>query len=157
MCPARSPDPQRRSPRTSVTPQYEDAGLFKNEVCQVDVHLAPIMQRTARGDVSITGFVTGGLQISVLFAGRRMVDVDALVKHLNTVRTERLRGAVRVGSKPPDIEAIRLPVQVEGAWRPRFTADESGFETRSYHLVAARWTFLGPQGRVMRGGVAPVR
>jgi len=57
--------PQPRLPQRDLTPEYEDAGLFKHGVCQVQVELVPVVEQNSRGDINIKGFVKDDLEISV--------------------------------------------------------------------------------------------
>lgn len=146
-------------PRTTTrpSPAYEDAGLFKNEVCEVVVWLIPVLNKTRRGDVQVTGYVDNELEVPVLFAGRRLVQAKRLFDRMSGLRTEVMQAALREDRPPPDIDRIRLPVWINGAWRARLIEDEDGCVTRRYHLVAAQWRFEADGGKVVEQGMEPVR
>jgi hypothetical protein len=127
-----------------VSPQYEDAGLFQNTVCNVEVDLIPVMRKNNRGDLIVTGLVKGDLEIAVSFAGRRVLEAAPIIASLNAL----LDGQKHIA----DVKKSRLPLKIEGAWRPQFVANESGFETRTFHLLAAKWTVLtDPESAVEYG------
>jgi len=148
--------PQPRLPPRDLTPEYEDAGLFKHGVCNVLVALVPIVDHNSRGDVIIKGYVKDNLEIAVTFAGRRRVEVSPIVANLKSLGMRVLHAASENKIAAPDISTIRFPLQVEGAWRPRFEAKENGWDLRTYHLIAARWAVMDRQGKTMKFGAAPV-
>ncbi|MCV3272664.1 hypothetical protein MUB52_14600 [Roseobacter sp. WL0113] len=139
-----------------MTPEYEDSGLFKNKVGQLHVELVPQSMYNARKDLVVRAFVNRTIEIEVAFAGRRVKEVGPLEARLRAVRTKALKEAAEKGLPPPDIDHMRLPVLVEGAWRPRFKRDQTGWETRSYYLFAARWSFLDEAGQTVSFGVRPM-
>lgn len=138
---------QVRRKSKKVSPQYEDAGLFQNTVCHVDVELIPVMRKNNRDDVIITGLVKGDLEIAVTFAGRRATEAAAIIARLEALRDGQKHMA--------DVKKSRLPMKIEGAWRPQFVADDSGFETRTFHLIAAKWTVQGEKGKPVEYGQPP--
>ena len=144
-----------RKPVSEITPEYEDAGLFKNELCQVIVELVPQMSRTGRGDLRVRGFVNGTLEIEVLFAGRRASELNPLESRLRCQLAKTRRSAASANQPTPAIDTIRYPVRIEGAWRPKFRRDPAGWETRSYHLVAARWAMVDVNGDSVSFGMPP--
>lgn len=136
----------RRKPK-KISPQYEDAGLFQNTVCNVDVELIPVMRKNNREDLIITGLVKGDLEIAVTFAGRRVAEAAPIIAQLEALRDGQDHVA--------DVKKSRLPLKIEGAWRPQFVADGSGFETRTFHLIAAKWTVLNDNGSPREYGQPP--
>jgi hypothetical protein len=138
---------QTRRTSTKVSPQYEDTGLFQNPVCRVDVDLSPAMRKNNRGDLIITGLVKGDLEIAVTFAGRRVREVAPVITMLEAL----LDGQKHVA----DVKKSRVPLEIEGAWRPQFVADDSGFETRTFHLIAAKWTVMDGKGSPVEYGQPP--
>ena len=136
-----------RKPKAEISPRYEDAGLFRNGLSALDLWLIPVVLRTRRGDLLVSGFAVGELEISILFAGRRVAEAAPLVAHLEQVRARQLRSAMQANRPPPALEDIRCPVWVEGAWRPRVVTREDGWAERSFHLIAARWR-IGAAGPV---------
>lgn len=149
--------PQPRLPQRDLTPEYEDAGLFKHGVCQVQVELVPVVEQNSRGDINIKGFVKDDLEISVTFAGRRRVEVSPIVANLKALGMRLLHSAAQNKLAAPDVDSIRFPLQVEGAWRPRFQAQASGWDDRTYHLIAARWAVVDKSGNTMKFGAAPIK
>ena len=85
--------PQPRLPQRDLTPEYEDAGLFKHGVCHVQVELVPVVEQNSRGDINIKGFVKDDLEISVTFAGRRRVEVSPIVANLKALGMRLLHSA----------------------------------------------------------------
>jgi hypothetical protein len=135
--------------RTSkeVSPQYDDAGLFQNTVCNVDVDLIPVIRKNNRGDLIITGLVKGDLEIAVTFAGRRVREVAPVITMLEALRDGQKHVA--------DVKKSRVRLKIEGAWRPQFVANDSGFETRTFHLIAAKWTVIDGKGSPVEYGLPP--
>ncbi|MDW3181260.1 MULTISPECIES: hypothetical protein [unclassified Roseobacter] len=148
--------PQRRKPASEVTPEYEDSGLFKNKVGQLSVELVPQMMRNGRNDLVVRGFVNRTIEIEVAFAGRRVKEVGPLEARLRAMMTQAVKKAAASGAREPDTDHIRLPVLIEGAWRPRFKRDQAGWETRSYYLFAARWSVLDNEGNTVSFGSPPI-
>lgn len=146
----------RRKPASEITPEYEDSGLFKNKVGQLSVELVPQMMRNDRKDLVVRGFVNRTIEIEVAFAGRRVKEVGPLEARLRAVRTNAINAAAAKGAPEPEIDHMRLPVLIEGAWRPRFKRDQTGWETRSYYLFAARWSILDGEGNTISFGVPPM-
>ena len=114
----------------NVTPQYEDAGLFQNTVCRVELELAPIMHKNNRGDLIVMGLVKGDLEIAATFAGRRVTDAASIIESLNELLKKKDHLA--------DVRKSRLPLRIDGAWRPQFVSDGSGFEKRRFELNVLR-------------------
>ncbi|WP_187432012.1 hypothetical protein ROLI_009840 [Roseobacter fucihabitans] len=146
----------RRKPASEITPEYEDSGLFKSKVGQLAVELVPQMSRNSRNDLVVRGFANRTTEIEVAFAGRRVKEAGPLEARLNALMNKRIREAKALGEKAPDIDHVRLPVLIEGAWRPRFRRDQTGWETRSYYLFAARWSILDNEGNSVSFGSPPL-
>ena len=142
----------RRRDASDISAQLEDLGLFKTGLVEVPVELTPRITRTYRQDLMVTGLVKGQLEIDVIFAGRRLQDAAPLLATLRKLKQEALATAAAKGVLPPDLLTIRSPVKIEGSWRPRFLRDKSGWETRTYQLLAARWAVVGRDGVVTVGG-----
>jgi len=136
----------RRRDRAEITPQIEDSGLFKRELRDVPVELIPILSRNNRGDLLIKGIVKPDAEIEVLFAGRRLKDVGGLLERIKAMRTQGLRTAKSGHEAMLRIRRLRLPVRVRGNWRMRFETDESGWDLKSYQLLAAQWAFTDLKG-----------
>ncbi|WP_206040794.1 hypothetical protein [Roseobacter ponti] len=139
----------RRRPAHEITAEYEDAGLFRNALCDVIVRLTPQMRRNDRGDLVVRGFVDEKYEIDVLFAGRRTRDAIPLERRLRSLIAEARRLTPGQEVSP---DSVRLPVRVEGAWRKRLQRDASGWETGTHHLVAARWAMEAQTGSAMQFG-----
>lgn len=148
--------PQRRVPQTEVTPEYEDSGLFKSKVGQLSVELVPQMMRNRRDDLVVRGFTNRTTAIEVAFAGRRAKEVGPLEERLKALLARATQSAALAGDPAPDIDRVRLPVLIEGAWRPRFKRDQAGWETRSYYLFVARWSILDNDGKTVSFGSPPL-
>ena len=131
----------------NVSPQYEDAGLFQNTVCFVEVELIPVMRKNNRGDLIVTGLVKGDLEIAVTFAGRRVKEAEPIITSLNAL----LEGQAHLA----DVKKSRLPLKIEGAWRPQFVSDDSGFEKRTFHLIVAKWAVMTSDGPPREYGQPP--
>ncbi|MEP4037009.1 hypothetical protein [Pseudophaeobacter sp.] len=145
---------RRRAPN-EITPQSEDTGLFKKDLGQFRVSLVPHIKRSSRGDLVVRGYLNDKQEIFVVFAGRRAKDALAVETRVNSMFAQATQAAVRSGSRPPEVNQIRLGVHVEGAWRSRFQRDVSGWDHRSYQLLASRWAFADAEGMTNLGGRPP--
>lgn len=145
----------RRSPAREITPRSEDLGLFKKQLGQFWVALVPHMKRSSRGDLVIRGYLNGTSEVFVIFAGRRTKQALPVEARLKSMFSLACRAAERKKTAPPQINRIRLPVHIEGAWRPRFQASDSGWDERSYQLLASRWAFADVEGITNLGGQPP--
>ena len=134
-------DLRDRRPTALVSPRYEDAGLFKSDICNVEVDLTPVTRRNSRSDLIVTGYAGGRHKVPIVFAGRRMPEAQPLLALLSRLR----------GGGPGQ----RLKVQIEGAWRRVVKEDGGGFAQRRYELIAACWSVPTPGGRVERYGLRP--
>lgn len=145
-----------RRAASEVTPALEDAGLFKTAISQQMLELMPQIRRNDRYDMIVRAFVDRRIEIDVFFAGRRAAEVGPLEKQLKAMMTHARKQAEDCGAPPPDVTKIRLPMRVEGAWRRSLQRDDSGWETGTYHFVAARWSLLDQDGNTVSFGEAPV-
>lgn len=146
----------RRKDAREVTPQYEDSGIFKNPPKQLNVELVPKFGTNSRNDVMIKGFIDADTAVDVVFAGRRKAHVEDLVNRLRALWTRANRNPARA-DRPPEIDEVRLPVRIEGSWRPRFERDDQGWQTRTHQLFAARWLITGEDGEIKTYGEVPIR
>lgn len=147
--------PNMKKPRKSAlqkTPRYEDAGLFRHKLCHVRVELVAKMHYNRRKDIVVKGYLKDGREIDVLFAGRRASDAAAIIKLLRGLQSKLRQPAFRKRLEKSKLSAIRLPVEVEGAWRPQFTMEKDGFQDRRFQLIAARWNLSNGKGRIFRYG-----
>ena len=145
----------RRKHFSVITPAYEDSGLFKSNLRQVLVELVPQTSRNARQDLVIRGFFGNQKEVAVTFAGRRMKDALPLETHLKTMWKNAVHTASLRSQERPTFEDVRFPVMIEGVWRPRFQRDITGWETRSYQLIAARWAVVDKIGQSFSYGEPP--
>ncbi|AHC99729.1 hypothetical protein [Leisingera methylohalidivorans] len=145
----------RRRKATQVTPQIEDAGLFKSEVRNVPVQLVPVVTGNNRGDLVVKGIVSPGSEIEVVFAGRRKREAAGLIEQMKKLRAQGVRSAMNGDEAMSYPRNLRLPVQVRGTWRLRFERDASGWEVKSYQLLAAQWAFAGAEGDTVLSGWPP--
>ena len=146
---------QLRRPASQITPDYEDSGLFKSDLCVRHFDLVPIVRQTGRADVEVTSVTPDGQVVPVLFAGRRRgqaAHVIALLEHLRA----HLASPSVAGSPGRLRQAgASLQVEVEGAWRRLCRTDADGFLHRSYQFVAACWTLTLGDGQRVRFGSPP--
>lgn len=145
---------QRRPPH-QVDDASEDAGLFPSPLCQVMLEMIPQTRRNERGDLIVRAFVDRKFEIEVFFAGRRVSDVGPLETQLKALLRAARTIADASKSAPPKTENLRLPVRVEGSWRRSLQRDDSGWETSTHHLVAARWSLLDENGNTRSFGEPP--
>lgn len=147
----------RRRPSAQITPLMEDAGLYKREVRDVGVALVPVFSRNSRGDLVVKGIVHPETEIEVVFAGRRIRDAGNLVMRMKRLRAAGVRAAMTGHQAMNSIRQLRLPVNIRGTWRFRFQPDPSGWEVKSYQLVAAQWAFADEDGVTVLAGWPPVK
>ena len=146
----------RRMPAHLVTPAHEDSGIFKSTVSSFSIELVPLFGETMRRDLVIKGFLDGDTAIDVVFPGRRKPMTDPLYDRLKKLWAQSV-AAARYANPGPEIDSVRLPVSVEGAWRPRFKRDDHGWETRQHQLYVARWTIWDAAGKAQTFGTPVVR
>lgn len=147
-----TPKLDRRRSRFEVTPEIEDRGLFKRGLTQVAVMLVPVISKTPRGDVAVRGYVNDGEEITVLFAGRRIPDFAPLHEELRRLLIEANYSASKLRKDPPAVNSIRVPAQIEGAWRLRFERSSTGEDIRVLQFLAARWGFRDRNGETVTSG-----
>ena len=144
-----------RKPSAQLTPEYEDFGLFKSDVLPVEVNLTPIVYRNGRHDLVVRGFAQKAQKFEVTFAGRRSAMAGALISNLEALKLSFVKQLKKTDDGPIDLEAVRIPILVEGAWRRRHWVDDTGWQQHVNQLVAARWSVKADDGRVMTFGVSP--
>lgn len=144
----------RRLPSKLVTPALEDSGIFRNTVSRFSVELVPQFAQNARRDLIIKGFLDGETAIDVVFPGRRTALAEPLCDQLKSLWT-RASATARYATQQIEVDSVRLPTSLEGAWRPRFQRDDLGWQTRAHQLYVARWSLLGADGTTQTFG-APV-
>ena len=144
-----------RRPMAALTPEYEDFGLFKSDILPVAVNLAPIVHRTNRQDLVVRGHAEAGQAFEVVFAGRRAAMAGALLARLDALRTALMRRPQDSLSEEDRLDALRLPVLVEGVWRRRYWVDEFGWQQHMNQLIAARWSLHGEGDCLITFGQSP--
>ena len=147
--------PEQRTPIEDVTPTNEDWGIFKGSIVTVQLHLTPLRRSTTRNDLLCVGFL-GGTRVEVVFPGRRRKDAVALEADLDAYLRAKSRAARAKGLQAPHVISIRFPLSAEGVWRVRL--DEAGDDDveRVYQFMAARWTWLDPEGGQKSSGETPI-
>ena len=138
-----------------VTPRYEDAGLFRNDLCSLNVTLLPEPTRNDRHDVIFDGLIDKAYRVPVFFAGRR-APMAALLED----------AARRIPVPEDDAPDAPMPfrmtrpglaVRIDGAWRRLVGEDALGFARVTHQFVAAVWTISTGGGATLQFGVPPVR
>lgn len=147
---------ERRKPTHEITAQYEDAGIYKREIVQMVVHLVPCIGQNSRQDILVKGFVDGDGAIDVVFPGRRKAQAKPILTRLQLMYGNAKRASMGDAAVPA-VDSIRLPVRIEGAWRPRFERDDLGWETKQNQLYAARWLMNDMDGNPVTYGEIPAR
>ena len=143
-----------------VTPDYEDIGLFKGELCELKVEVSANFTQNKRSDVVAIGFIKGGTPIDVVFAGRRRWQFGPLRSRLSGLKSKRLRelkaGRSEVTQEDISNKDVRIPVLIEGCWRMRFSMDQQGFQRRENQFMAARWIFANEANELKTFGSTPL-
>ena len=114
------------------------------------------MNRNNRGDLLVKGIVKPDAEIEVLFAGQRLKAASGLVEQLKRLRMQGVRTAMNGHEAMMQIRQLRLPARVHGNWRLRFHPDASGWEVKTYQLLAAQWAFTDAEGYTVLCGWPPV-
>ena len=113
-----------------------ETGSANGPLVSVQVDVTPQEKENAEGDIVLLGHL-GKSQVEVVFKR------NEALRPLLTLLTQMLRGArakaVAVGEVPPNVSELRLPLQVDGAWRVRLHFDADDMPVRHYQLVANRW------------------
>ena len=139
----------------AVSDEDEDRALFQTYGGPIAIDLLPQMFQTDCNDLTIRGLTSTAAEVLVVISGRRVKDTGPLIAQLKHVEASVRKSAAAIGRAAPDIERMRLPVQIKGAWRQTFSRDQTGAETRSYQLLVARWAFTDSSGNLMQYGEAP--
>lgn len=137
-----------------ITPAYEDRGLFKKPPTELVVELIPKFGVNSRKDIIIKGLVQNGVEVDVIFAGRRKRHADELVKLLCR-RWDEVNDISHQGMKQPKRRDVRLPTRIQGAWRTRVVEDDEEWYTREYQLLAARWAYMSERDEFRSFGEPP--
>lgn len=144
-----------RRDRALLTPEYEDSGLFKSAILQMNVALTPLVFRNARKDLIVHCYNDAANGFEVTFAGRRSLMAAPLIANLEALQSEAVKQRADATDSTDDLSPVRIPITVEGAWRKRFWTDPDGWLSRVHQFVAARWFVAGEADRVIAFGTAP--
>ena len=147
---------ERRKPPNEVTPAYEDGGIYKNGLVQLNVEFVPLSSHSSRHDLVIKAFVDGDSPIEVVFAGRRKIQAKPLMALLQAKLAHARKAAAKKGAAV-EIDQVRYPARIEGSWRPRFRRDDQGWETRHHQLFPARWILKDQNGNPISFGETTVK
>ncbi|WP_306121175.1 hypothetical protein [Roseovarius sp. MMSF_3359] len=147
---------ERRKPASEITPAYEDRGIFKNDIVQLIVNLVPLTAKNSRNDLIVKGFIEGNSAIEVVFPGRRTIQAKPIVALLQAKLTHARKVAEKAGTTV-DVNTLRYPARIEGSWRPKFTRDDNGWETRQHQLFAARWVLKDLDGNAVTFGEMTIK
>ena len=142
-----------------ASPKHEDLGLFKGELCQLQVELTPQIKHNSRTDVLVDGFIHGGAEVVIAFAGRRRLLFGPFKSRLGGAQAKHIKSLKEQGEKATDaslrLKDVRLPVLIEGSWRITFALDEEGFQQKVRQFVAARWIYATDSGELKNFGSRP--
>lgn len=136
-----------------VTPAYEDSGLFKKPTTELIVNLIPKFGKNSRHDIIIKGLMPNGVEIDVIFAGRRKRYAEELVALLK----QKWAGAHRLtkGMTPPRRRDVFVPTRLYGSWRSRVAEDAQDLTRVEHQFLAARWAYHSHQGDARTCGELP--
>lgn len=140
-----------------ITPAYEDSGLFAKPPTELVVKLIPKFGKNSRQDVIIKGLVENGVEIDVIFAGRRKREAAELVTLLKR-KWESANYRLPKGFKAPERKDVYVPTRVQGSWRTRVVEDEqqeANLYEKEYQLLVARWAFNSDTGEFKSFGEPP--
>ena len=105
----------RRRASKEITHRSEDQGLFKKDLGQFRVSLVPHIKRSSRGDLVVRGYLNDRREVFVIFAGRRAKEALAVESQIKSMFARAKQAAAKAGRTPPDVNANRLHVHVEGS------------------------------------------
>ncbi|MDA5557281.1 hypothetical protein [Shimia sp. MMG029] len=145
---------KRISNPDDITPAYEDQGLFKKPSTELVINLIPKFGKNTRHDVIIKGLMENGVEVDVIFAGRRKHQAAELVTLMKR-KWEEANYSVVKGSPPPKRKSVRVPTRVQGSWRTRVIDDEQNLYCVEHQLLVARWAYHGSGGEFCSFGEPP--
>ncbi|MFT6684192.1 MAG: hypothetical protein ACJAQV_001362 [Loktanella salsilacus] len=156
--------PDNRLDPALVTPSYEDAGLFKYDLCSLNLSLLPGVRRNARADYIFDAMIDGKYRAPIFFAGRRARQTFLMLDAM----TRMARGVPLADPADDDLpdsnpdlylayDGPSIPLQVNGAWRSPVIEDDQGFARPMHQFIAAVWTLNAGTGPGMQFGAPPVR
>ncbi len=147
---------ERRRESADITPEYEDAGLFRSRNVQLEAMLTASYWRTKRNDLVFEGWVQGSPHanklVEVVFAGRRVVEAESVLSRLKTI-ISRARNTAKRSGTPYQAETVRMPIRISGCWRNRYFYDKDGWQSRQHQLVVAQWSFKDGFGSIVVQGI----
>jgi len=134
-----------RKRRQNVSHEYEDRGLFIGELHRLKVEVTPEMSKNGRSDHVVDGIINGDSPITLIFEGRRRLQIAPLISRLKEVEREFAKSIKKQSSTFDDhsfpLSDVRLPILTGGAWRMHFEMDEEGFHKKFRQFVVSRWAF----------------
>ena len=138
----------RRKDISDVTPESEDAGLFRMPTRELVVLLTPKVRQNGRKDCIVDGFAIDQrnemVEVELLFAGRRAREVAPMLEQIKLFALETTKKAAKTGRSAPPPEKIQMPMQARGSWRNRFTESPDGLHEKYPQFVIAQWALLEP-------------
>ena len=124
----------------SATIPFDSSTTSRGPVVAVRVDVTPQKKNGENGDIILLGHV-GDAEVEVVFKK------DETIRPLLARLTQMMRAAraksVALGEPQPNASTVRIPLNVQGAWRVRLQFDENDMPVRHYQLLAARWTMRG--------------
>lgn len=145
-------------PQNIPNPKTEDAGLFGSQTQTLLLIATPEINLNNRGDMIVSGYALNDQMrecpVEIVFAGRRSTLARPLQDRLHAMLGHTLEQARQTGMTPfPD--AVRLPLQVEGAWRPRSAFPDAAGDEQGHQFIAAQWSYKDVDGTHRVFGDAP--
>ncbi|WP_300036333.1 hypothetical protein [uncultured Roseobacter sp.] len=141
--------------RLGETPEQEDRDLFRTYGGPIRVEIVPGFHRSGKYLFLARAFFQQDKEIVTLFSGRRALDTGPLAQTLQALESLAAQRAAAERRPAPPKDAIRLPVQIKGAWQHQYYADDDGEEVKIFQLVVARWGFTDLQGQSHQFGESP--
>ncbi|WP_298839130.1 hypothetical protein [uncultured Roseobacter sp.] len=141
--------------RLGESPEQEDLDLFRTYGGPIEVEIVPGFHRSGRYLFLARAFFESDKEIVTVFSGRRALDTGPLARTLQALESLAAQRAAAQRRPPPPKDAIRLPVQIKGAWQHQYYADDEGEEVKIFQLLVARWSFTDLQGQEHQFGESP--
>ena len=141
--------------RLGESPEQEDRDLFKTYGGPIEVEIVPGFHRSGRYLFLARAFFETDKEIVCVFSGRRALDTGPLARTLQAMESVAAQRAAAQRRPPPPKDAVRLSVQIKGAWQHQYYSDDDGEEVKIFQLVVARWGFTDLQGQAHQFGESP--
>ncbi|MFK7744240.1 MAG: hypothetical protein AB8B47_04230 [Roseobacter sp.] len=138
-----------------ATPEQEDRGLFKTYGGPMEVEMVPHVTRPKKFLFLAKAYFETNTEILAVFSGRRATETTPLRRLLNAMENNARQHAVARRAPPPNLDLIRLPVQIKGSWQYEFYRNDDGEEIKVVQLIVARWAFSDATGKLHQFGEAP--